>query len=326
MGRSSARSLATLVTVLCAAVLGTACGATEADVNARSAAPSMMVSAPARIVSTEQLDARTVDLTIDSPALGTVAKVRLLTPLSSSPPASGWPVLYLLQGCCDNYQSWTRNTDVEQLTADAGVLVAMPDGGRVGFYSNWLDGPAWETFHLTELPRLLAESYGAGGRRAIAGLSMGGFGALSYAARNPNMFAAAASFSGIVHTRLNSQSYLSLLRTQGADPAALWGDLVEDAKTWADHNPYDLAANLRGTPLYLSVGDGHVGPLDPPGSNSDSLEAQLNAENVALRARLKTLGVDATSDFYGPGTHTWPYWERALHRAWPMLQEALARG
>jgi diacylglycerol O-acyltransferase / trehalose O-mycolyltransferase / mycolyltransferase Ag85 len=329
MGRSGARNLATLVTVLCGALLGTACGATEAEVNAPSAPPSISKpSGQARIVATEELDARTVDLTIDSPALGTLAKVRLLLPMpSSSPPASGWPVLYLLHGCCDTYQTWTRNTTVAQLTADAGVLVAMPDGGRVGFYSNWLDGPGWETFHLIELPQLLAESYAAGERRAIAGLSMGGFGALSYAARNPEMFAAAASFSGIVHTRLNSQvsqNYLGLLRSEGADPVALWGDPADDAHTWADHNPFDLAANLHDTPVYLSVGDGQVGPLDPPGMNPDSLEASLNAENVALRERLTELGVEATFDFYGPGTHTWPYWERALHRAWPILSAALA--
>lgn len=331
MGRVRARILVTLVTVLCGALLGTACSASDADVNAPSTPPSMSVPpAQARIVSAEELDARTVDLTIDSPALGTLAKVRLLLPTpSSSPPVSGWPVLYLLHGCCDTYQSWTRYTDVAQFTADAGVLVVMPDGGRVGFYSDWLDGPGWETFHVTELPQLLAKSYAAGDRRAIAGLSMGGFGALSYAARNPDMFAAAASFSGIVHTRLSSQvsqNYLGLLRSEGADPEALWGDPAKDAKTWADHNPYDLAANLRGTPVYLSVGDGQVGPLDPPGARPDSLEARLNAENVAFRERLAEIGVEATVDFYGPGTHTWPYWERALHQAWPMLSAALAGG
>jgi len=278
-------------------------------------------------VATEEVNARTVDLTVDSPALGTRAKVRLLLPSAKpSAPPSGWPVLYLLHGCCDTYQSWTLNTDVAALTADAGVLVVMPDGGTVGFYSDWLDGPGWETFHLTELPRLLAESYSAGGRRAVAGLSMGGFGALSYAARHPDVFAVAASFSGIVHTTLSpevSQNYLGLLRSQGANPAALWGDPQHDAETWAEHNPYDLAADLQGTAVYLSVGDGRLGPLDPSGASPDGLEARLNAENSALRDRLTELGLEATVDFYGPGTHSWPYWERALHDAWPMLVAAL---
>jgi S-formylglutathione hydrolase FrmB len=45
--------------------------------------------------------------------------------------------------------------------------------------------------------------------------------------------------------------------------------------------------------------------------------------NVALAGRLRRLGIRATTDFYGPGTHTWPYWQRSLHRALPMLLRAL---
>src|SRR4030095_3335104 len=96
-------------------------------------------------------------------------------------------------GCCDTYESWTRSTDVEELALLRGVLVVMPEGGPVGWYSDWWNHgeggpPAWETFHLGELRQLLERGYGAGDSRVIAGLSMGGFGALSYAARNPSMF------------------------------------------------------------------------------------------------------------------------------------------
>ncbi|WP_405956530.1 alpha/beta hydrolase [Streptomyces phaeochromogenes] len=84
------------------------------------------------------------------------------------------------------------------------VLVVMPEGGQVGFYGNWWNHaaggpPAWETFHLDELRPLLERHYGAGTRRAVAGLSMGGFGAVSYAARRPDLVRAAASYSGPVH-------------------------------------------------------------------------------------------------------------------------------
>ena len=40
-------------------------------------------------------------------------------------------------------------------------------------------------------------------------------------------------------------------------------------------------------------------------------------------ARLEELGIPATVDAYGPGTHAWAYWERGLHAAMPMLLEAL---
>jgi len=93
-------------------------------------------------------------------------------------------------GCCDTYDSWTRETDVEELARLRQVLVVMPEGGPVGWYSDWWNHgaggpPAWETFHLRELRQVLEAGHGAGDRRVIAGLSMGGFGALSYAARQP---------------------------------------------------------------------------------------------------------------------------------------------
>ena len=270
----------------------------------------------------QRLDDRMVDITVWSPALGGRTTVRLLLPTAyADRPEARWPSVYLLHGCCDSYLSWTRSTDVEELSAASEVLVVMPDGGRAGFYSDWLDGPGWETFHTVELPALLADRYRASDRRSIAGTSMGGLGALGYAARHPGAFVAAASFSGIVHTRQSpeeSRAYLGLLRDQGEHPYRLWGAPNVDADRWAAHNPYDLAPRLTAIPLFISVGDGRPGPLNPGGAD-DPIEPSLLAENEALRERLEQLGAKATFDFYGPGSHDWPYWERELHRAWPIL-------
>ena len=280
-----------------------------------------------QVVATTVVSARMRDLTVASPALGATAMVRLLLPERYATwPGHRWPVLYLLHGCCDTYRSWTRSTDVERLTARSDVLVVMPDGGPAGFYSDWLVGPHWETFHLLELPRILQRDYRASTVMAIAGASMGGLGALDYAARHRGMFRAAASFSGIVNTRLTareSQAYVDLVRAQDQDPSGLWGDPRDHAAVWAAHNPYDLAPGLRGIPLYLAVGTGTPGPLDPTGTAPSAIESALAAENQAFAARLRALKVPAHYDFYGPGTHNWPYWQRDLHRAWPLLQQAL---
>jgi S-formylglutathione hydrolase FrmB len=236
------------------------------------------------------------------------------------------PVLYLLHGCCDSYVSWTRSTDIAKLSAGRNLLVVMPDGGKVGFYSDWQRGPAWERFHLSELPELLAREYGAGEPRAVAGVSMGGLGALGYAARHPGMFRAAASFSGIVHTRRTSdtaQGYLGLVSSQGEDPAALWGDPDTDAQVWRQHNPYDLADQLAGTRVYIACGNGDPGRLDAEGATFDGIEGELSQQNAALAKRLKGLKPKPTIDLYGDGTHNWVYWNRDLHDAWPMLIESL---
>ena len=166
-----------------------------------------------QVVATTVVSARMRDLTVASPALGETAMVRLLLPERYATwPRQRWPVLYLLHGCCDTYRSWTRSTDVERLTARSDVLVVMPDGGTAGFYSDWLVGPRWETFHLVELPRILQRDYRASTVMAIAGASMGRLGALDYAARHRGMFRAAASFSGIVDTRLSPRESQRLRR------------------------------------------------------------------------------------------------------------------
>jgi diacylglycerol O-acyltransferase / trehalose O-mycolyltransferase len=275
-------------------------------------APQAAAPAGPAVVAQHRLGPRIVDLDVRSPALGRTAKVRLVLP-------DGWdrarrrPVLYLLHGCCDTYDSWTRETDVEELPALRDVLVVMPEGGGTGFYSDWLKGPGWETFHLVELRRLLEREFGAGPRRAVAGLSMGGFGALSYAARHPGFFRAAASYSGVVHPLGDVQLVQGIARDQAEDPDALWGDPQTRRAVWAAHDPTVQAARLRGTRVFVSIG------------NTGYVERTLRRENDALRAALRRAAVPATLDFYAHGTHDWPYWQRELHRSLPLLLGALNR-
>jgi S-formylglutathione hydrolase FrmB len=291
------------VLLVLAAVVLVGCGDTP-----HAAAPA---PGPA-IVAQHRVAPRIVDLDVRSPALGRTANVRLLLP-EGWERTRRWPVLYLLHGCCDTYDSWTRETDVEDLPALRDVLVVMPEGGATGFYSDWLKkgGPRWETFHLVELRRLLERDFGAGPQRAIAGLSMGGFGALSYAARHPGFFKAAASYSGVVHPLGDVELVQSIARDQGEDPDALWGDPQAQRAVWAAHDPTELAAELRGTRVFVSIGD------------SGFVERTLWRQNDALRKALRRAGVPATLHFYAHGTHDWPYWQRELHRSLPMLLGAL---
>jgi S-formylglutathione hydrolase FrmB len=299
--------------------------------------PGVAADDGARIVEVSRLGRRTVDLTVASPALGRPVTVRLLLPARfAAEPARRWPMLYLLHGCCDSYLSWTRSTDVERLTATTDLLVVMPDGGPAGFYSDWYNAgrggpPRWERFHLVELRQLLERNWRAGDRRAVAGVSMGGLGAMAYAARHPGLFGAAASFSGILDTHPGGPGdgaglVLDVLRSQGEDPLALWGDPVDQAAIWRDHDPDRLASRRRGTALFVAFGDGRPGPLDRPevvAGGAGQLEARIHALNLAFVARLRTLAIPAQVHAYGPGTHDWPYWQRELHRALPVLLRSL---
>jgi diacylglycerol O-acyltransferase / trehalose O-mycolyltransferase len=304
-----------------------ACGSTTQSAAHATATPaaSMKPSAVdvpaddgARIVEVVARDERTRDITIESPAVGK-QRARLLLPAGfETEPNRTWPVLYLLHGSDDpeSFGSWTRYTDVKDLTAKTNLLVVMPEAGHHGYYSDWWNGgkggdPMWETFHTVELLQLLERNWHAGERRAAAGLSMGGMGAMAYAARHPGMFVAAASYSGALD-----------IRVAGVRDLATWGDPKAQASIWRDHNPTDLAPKLRGVALYVSYGDGRPGPFDSA-SEVDELEQRIATENEHFLARLEKAGIPATVDAYGPGTHWWPYWERALHRSLPLLLEAL---
>jgi poly(3-hydroxybutyrate) depolymerase len=86
-----------------------------------------------RIADRHHVGGRSWDLIIQSPAVGNQVPVRILLPAQyEQRPQQRWPVLYLLHGCCDSYLSWTRSTDIEELSANLKALVVMPDGGEVG--------------------------------------------------------------------------------------------------------------------------------------------------------------------------------------------------
>ncbi len=270
-----------------------------------------------RVADVTEIGERMVDLTIESPSVG-IKQVRLILPASwDEQPDATWPSLYLLHGQGGNYTNWSEDTDIaprlaEELGLD--VLMVMPDAGA-SYYSDWWNvgegnaENAWATFHIEELPAILEADWRADDRRAVAGLSMGGFGAMSYAARYPGHFRAAASYSGV----------LDPLGSDWFHDYALWGDKEEQLEIWEAHDPVTLAANLEGTPLYVSWGDGTE---EAGGPVVDGLEEWLAQHNEVFVARLAELGIPVTA-VSGSGTHTWETWNPAFEESLPMLLEAL---
>jgi diacylglycerol O-acyltransferase/trehalose O-mycolyltransferase len=285
--------------------------------------PAPTTATGARILERARAGERGHDLIVRSPALGRETPVRVLLPTGWKPGSGPWPVLYLLHGCCSrDHLVWVDDGDAERLTAGLRAIVVVPDGGQAGFYSDWVRGPRWETYHVKELIPLIEAEYGAGPQRAIAGLSMGGLGAMAYAARHPGMFRAAASYSGVLDTTGDRSGTRGLVSRNGEDPDALWGDPVRNRDVWDAHNPTALADRLKDVRLYVSCGNGDPGPLDPPGAGGD-YEGALLDQALTFTERAEQAGARITTDFYGDGTHTFPYWERALERSLPMLRAAI---
>ena len=113
------------------------------------------------------------------------------------------PVLYLLHGLGDDHTAWVRRSNIDRYANREGIAVIMPEVQR-GFYTDMVYGPAYFTYITEELPRLCASLFRVTedpARTYIAGLSMGGYGALKAALRRPERYAAAGCFSGAVDIR-----------------------------------------------------------------------------------------------------------------------------
>lgn len=278
------------------------------------------------VVKERRLGERRMDLTLRSTALDDVTTVRLLLPKGwSRDSGRTWPALWLLHGGLDGYQGWSKS-DVAEMTENEQVIVVMPDGGKCGSYSDWYNGgdggpPRWATYHLKELLPLLESRYAASGERAVAGYSMGGQGAMLYAATGN--FRAAASFSGAVHTLMPGADVAVFLGTTagcfGTDWKRIWGDPRGDREVWRAHDPYHLAARLRGVRLYVAAGDGRKRRGELFGDITEELAGKASR---AFADRLKELGIPVETHFYG-GRHNMTYWNRELRRALPMLLDSV---
>lgn len=261
-------------------------------------------------------------------------RVRLLLPADYGSTDKRYPLLYLLHDAPGDVSSWTRLGDAQAFTENLDVIVIMPDGGggNPGWYSDWRDGSfQWETYHIeVMIPWLERHLRGLGdGHRAIAGPSMGGHGAMSYSARHPGLFRAAAGFSGAVdflHLGRVSALYGFLANPIAGTPnGPIWGDPVLNYDIWEDHNPGRHVDALHGMTLLLTSGNGLPGgPHEQLGSPQlYAIEPLLLLMNQSFASTLDAAGIDHATWFYGPGFHDWPYYRDAFAWALPQLMAAI---
>lgn len=121
-----------------------------------------------------------------------------------------YKTLYLLHGLSDNHTAWQRYTNVELWAKNAGIAVVMPNVDR-SFYTDTATGERFFTFYTEELPRVMRCFFkGMSADRNmnyIAGLSMGGYGALKAALTYPDRYAACCSLSGALDIPFMIDSY-----------------------------------------------------------------------------------------------------------------------
>ena len=215
------------------------------------------------------------------------------------------PVLWLLHGAGGHSSDWLRYTQIELFAQEKGIVVACPSVGRGSFYVNAVKGSPWEDIVTDKLWKLVHSMFPTSDKpedNTIAGLSMGGYGALRLGLAHPERYGRIGCMSGGVEV---PQEYAAGTFV----PAEEWGtaDAFGDpAKVIGGPNDlYQLAKDRSGSgnlpPIYMCCG------------TRDEHEAQSNPR---FRDYLRSLGYDVTWS-EGDYGHEWRFWnievEKLLH-------------
>jgi S-formylglutathione hydrolase FrmB len=282
---------------------------------------------------------RLVDVAVTTDALAKPAHVAVLLPTGYNS-ATRYPVLYLLHGgqsspyTGQEYKAWLT-MGAEQLTADTKAIVVMPEGGAAGWYVNWYnDGkggnPKWETFVIDQLVPWVDANFATEAdraHRAIAGASMGGFGAVSLAARHNDLFSTAASFSGALDiTDPAQQTTINFVIGasgvfDGGSATSVLGSPQQNAAGWKAVDPASLVGNLKDVKLMLWYGQGT--PQTKTSFDNGGIEAIVHDSNQQFLKIAHAAGLTPYVDAYEGGTHEDKYFAEDLKSALPMIMQAI---
>jgi len=240
-------------------------------------------------------------------AIHTAAYVLLPQPSETVAPRERYPVLWLLHGLSDDHTIWHRRTAIERYVQDLPLAVVMPAVNR-SFYHDMAYGPAYWTFVSEELPALLRHWFPLSEKREenfVAGLSMGGYGALKLALRHPERFAAVASLSGVtLHAR--EPMWDPMLER---DFRLMLGDNLTPRDGDLDLVALSSQVAASGAPrpaTWLYCGDADF----------------LYDQNVTFHNHLESIGWEHRWLSRPGGDHTWPYWDEQIEQviAWLPLK------
>lgn len=204
-----------------------------------------------------------------------------------------FPTLWLLHGLSDDQTIWQRRTSIERYAAERGIAVVMPNAHR-SWYTDMKYGGAYFTYLTEELPAICASLFKSMSRKRennfIAGLSMGGYGALKAALTYPERYSGAAALSGAVDIAAYVQG-----KKEADDPYwyAILGDF--DKVAGGKNDLFALAeraAEKEHPRLFLWCGT----------------EDHLIHANRRLRDHLAALGFDPVYK-ESEGDHSWRFWD-----------------
>jgi len=264
-------------------------------------------------------DSRTQTVQFESKLVGKTLPYNVVLPVDYEQPngkAKHYPVLYLLHGFSGHYDNWTTKTKLSDYAAQYSMIIVTPEGND-GWYLDSATVPSdkYETYFIEELIPDVQRRFRANATRegrAIAGLSMGGYGALKFGLKHPEKFAFAGSLSGAISAATWGEKELSpgpiresLLQTFGPanSPARVANDVTRLAMEFSaallpkapPSGPDDRGPAKKKPALpYLYIDCG-----------TEDFLFKDNRDFVRLLVELKIPHEYRQL----PGSHNWKYWD-----------------
>jgi len=228
--------------------------------------------------------------------------------------ATRYPVLYLLHGWAGHYSDWVTRTNVADYAAQYRMIVVMPEGND-GWYTDSASvaSDKYESYILQELIpdvqrryRTIESRYG----RGIAGLSMGGYGALKFGLKSPGTFAFAGSLSGALAATTWTQDDLKAFRGINDSLVAAFG--ARDSSQRKANDIFEIARGLSPPAVstlpyfYFDCGTEDFFVIA-----NEQFAVLLREQKIAHEFREL------------PGTHGWQYWDQQARELLKVAAEKL---
>ncbi len=254
-------------------------------------------------------------LTVPSNILGKDVRYTIYLPFDYESSNRYYPVVYLLHGYTDNDIAWIQfgeaNMTADELIAKheiPSMILVMPDAGVSWFVNNYDGTVRYEDFFFQEFISYIEQHYRIlveKRYRAVAGLSMGGYGALVFALKHPDMFSSCVAFSPGIYTddqiiKMDTTEWNRLFGVVFG-PDLKGKDRL--TKQFLANDPFYIVKNseldkIKSVRYYTDIGDD-----DFLYKGSSYFHVLLRDLNIPHEYRVRD------------GNHNWTYWRTGLPEA-----------
>lgn len=259
-----------------------------------------------------------------SPILGRDIRYSIYLPAGYHENNRNYPILYLLHGYTDDHTAWIQFGNMQYITDHAiasgeapDMIIVMPDAGVTWYVNDYSGKVKYEDAFFKDFMPYIEKTYRVRpGKqfRAIAGLSMGGYGALLYSLKHPELFSACVAMSPAIFT---NEELLSMSKDRKSMFESLFGPFNQNNDGlndyWKKNSVLDIVkaypdSDFNKVAFYIDCGD----------------QDFLYRGNAALHVAMRDRGIPHIY-LMREGAHTWSYWRYDLKKGLHFVGQSFQR-